>query len=156
MDAQVRQILEWSAEPEKAKGDFSHFTARYAETMGRSFDLEPVNAKRLLTVFGNSYFLSQFLLNHPEETDEIVASPCIETDKRLEDFREELSDALKGDLSPEIFGGILRHYKYREYLRLTIKDLSQAAGLESVMGELSDLAVALIERSLQYLGDRME
>jgi [glutamine synthetase] adenylyltransferase / [glutamine synthetase]-adenylyl-L-tyrosine phosphorylase len=156
MDAQVRQILEWSAEPEKAKSDFSSFIDRYREKTGQAFDLEPVNAKRLLTVFGNSHFLSQFLLNNPEEADGVVDSPCIETDKLLKDFREELSKSSKGNLSLEIFGGILRRYKYREYLRLTIKDLSQAAGLESVMGEISDLAIALIERGLKFLSAQME
>jgi len=153
----VRQILEWSAMPEKAKEDFSHFLQRYREETRHDFDLEPVNAKRLLTVFGNSNFLSQFLLSHPEEADRVVESPCIETDKDLEDFQEELGALLPSkEKDPQVFATRIRRYKYQEFLRMTAKDLSQAAGLESIMGELSDLAAAILQANLQFLRTTME
>jgi glutamate-ammonia-ligase adenylyltransferase len=158
VDAQIRQILDWSGEPDKAHQDFEQFIAHYLDKTGRPFDLEPVNAKRLLSIFGNSHFLSQFLIQNPEEADTVVSSPCIETDKTLKDFHKDLSHSFKtlSSLSLEEFGKKIRFYKYRELLRLTVKDLSQAAGLESVLGELSDLAIAIIQTSLKFLMHPME
>jgi glutamate-ammonia-ligase adenylyltransferase len=82
-----------------------------------------------------------------------VASPSIETDKKPGDFAEELAELLRkpSALSPADFDQKIRRYKYREYLRLTVKDFSQAAGLASVMHELSDLAVVLLKANLEYL-----
>ncbi|MFO1520053.1 MAG: hypothetical protein U1F57_10385 [bacterium] len=157
MDAQTRQILEWSGEPERAAHDFKSFNERYREATGQAFDLEPVNAKRLLTIFGNSHFLTHFLIENPLEADLLVASPAIETDKKLGDFQEEIQEIL-GDSSHshEEFGRRLRLYKYREYLRLTVKDLSQAANLQPVLGEISDLAIAILQSALNFLMEEMQ
>ncbi len=152
MDAQTRQILEWSGESKKAFLDFEEFCRLYRETTQQEFDLEPVNAKRLLSIFGNSFFLTRFLLKYPEEADVVVSSPCFETDKSIQEFTEELNLLIpdKNKLSPEEFGQKLRFYKYREYLRLTAKDLSQVATLSTVLNELSYLATALIQKTYEY------
>lgn len=158
MDAQVRQILEWAGEPERARRDYECFLEAYLRETKTPFDTEPVNAKRLVTLFGNSHFLSRFLIRHPRQADPLIHSPAIETDKKIEDFREDLKAELSNssELSLEEFGKRLIFYKYREYLRLTIKDLSQAAGLESIMRELSELALSLIEAAYQYLHQRLQ
>jgi len=150
MDAQTRQILEWSGEPEKAFFDFQTFCQVYQEKTGQTFDLEPVNAKRLLSIFGNSFFLTRFLLKHPEEADGVVSSPCFETDKSIQEFTEELNLLVPAPNNLAEFGEKLRFYKYREYLRLTAKDLSQVAGLSTVLNELSYLAAALIQKTYEY------
>lgn len=157
MDPQIRQILDWSGEPEQALRDFASFLSLYREKSGQDFDLESVNAKRLLSIFGNSNFLTNFLFRHPLEADVLLESPCIETDKKIEDYREDLGLLLpKGsEVALEEFGRILRHYKYREFLRLTVKDLSQAAAMENLLGEISDLAIALCEISFQYFYDQL-
>ncbi len=157
MDAQTRQILEWSGEPEKAFFDFQIFCQRYQEKTGQEFDLEPVNAKRLLSIFGNSFFLTRFLLKHPEEADGVVSSPCFETDKSIQEFTEELNLFIPNifELPLSEFGKKLRFYKYREYLRLTAKDLSQVAGLSTVLNELSYLATALIQKTYEYFYARL-
>src|SRR5215471_8471267 len=127
MDAQIRQILDWSGEPKRATEDFQQFLSEYRAKRKHEFDLEPVNAKRLVSVFGNSHFLTHFLIQHPEEADFVVASPSIETDKKPTDFEEELAELLtsKTELPQEEFERRIRRYKYREYLRLTVKDFSQ-------------------------------
>jgi len=152
MDPQIRQILDWSGEPEQALRDFQAFLEAYRQACGRDFDCEPVNAKRLLSIFGNSHFLTHFLLRHPLEADGVVESPCIETDKKIEDYREDLAALFPEGTELELvdFGKRARQYKYREFLRLTVKDLSQAAGMEGLLGEISDLAIALTEASFRY------
>ncbi|MBL7685835.1 MAG: hypothetical protein JNK65_07385, partial [Deltaproteobacteria bacterium] len=158
MDAQIRQILDWSGNPERALHDFNSFLRLYSEKMGRSFDLETVNAKRLLSIFGNSFFLSEWLMKNPEEADRTVESPCIETDKKLKDYDLELEEAFKAlpIQTLDSVSSLLRHYKYQEYLRLTLKDLSQAAGIESILSEISDLATCLVQKSLLYLLKEMQ
>ncbi len=152
MDPQIQQILDWSGEPEQAARDFSTFLNTYETSAGQAFDLDSVNAKRLLSIFGNSNFLTHFLLRHPLEADLLLESPCIETDKKIDDYREDLSLWIPEfkELSLNDFGKKLRHYKYREFLRLTVKDLSQAAALENLLLEISDLAIAISEISFQY------
>ncbi len=152
IDAQIRQILDWSGEPQRAYEDFLLFSQKYIDFAGKDFDLEPVNAKRLLSIFGNSHFLSQFLIRYPLEADSLVASPCIETDKKLSDFEEDLLLAPERleSFSDEEFASHLCRYKYREFLRLTVKDLSQAAGQETVLSEISNLAIALVRAALAY------
>ncbi len=152
MDSQIKQILEWSGEPSRALHDFEQFTRNYQKKAGQAFDLEPVNAKRLLSLFGNSHFLSLFLLKHPLEADSIVNSPALESDKKIENYREDLAELFVDltQLSSLEFGKKIRHYKYQEYLRLTVKDLSEAAGMESLLAEISDLAIAIIETCYQY------
>ncbi len=147
MQTQIRQILDWSGEPEQAFRDFDIFLNEYQKVSGHPFDLEPINAKRLLSIFGNSYFLTHFILQYPLEADTLVNSPCIETDKKIEDYREDLNALFPAlqDSSLLEFGKKIRLYKYREFLRMTVKDLSQAAGMESLLGEISDLAIAIAE-----------
>lgn len=152
MDPQIQQILDWSGEPEQASRDFSTFLSTYQNISGHTFDLDSVNAKRLLSIFGNSNFLTHFLLRHPLEADLLLESPCIETDKKIDDYREDLSLWMPHfkELSLNDFGKKLRHFKYREFLRLTVKDLSQAASLENLLTEISDLAIAISEMSCEY------
>lgn len=158
LDGQSRQILEWSGHPEKALHDFRHFSEAYHEKTRRAFDLDAVHAKRLLSIFGNSHFLSHFLIEHPEEADLLVASPYIETDKTQGDFQDDLKDLNERaeHLNPDDFLAEMTRFKYREFLRLTVKDLSEAASLQSILGELSDLAVVIIQNSLAFLLQRME
>ncbi len=157
VDSQIRQILDWSGEPELALQDFNEFLQKYRDLSGQEFDLEPVNAKRLLSIFGNSHFLTHFLFRHPLEADKVVESNCIETDKKIEDYREDLSPLIAQikNLDLPHFGKKIRHYKYQEYLRITAKDLSQAAGMESILSEISDLAIAITEVSYQYFYEKL-
>ncbi len=151
MDAQTRQILEWSGEPEKAKADFSQFLLGYQEKTGRSFDLESVNAKRLLTLFGNSHFLTRFLIQHPGEADALVTSLYIETDKSLKNYKNEIHQMTRSFSHSEEFEKKILFYKYREFLRLTIKDLSQSTSLPSLLQEISDLAIAILQAGLDFI-----
>ncbi len=130
---------------------------KYRAASGKDFDLEPVNAKRLLSIFGNSHFLTHFLFRHPLEADKVVESNCIETDKKIGDYREELAPLLaqRKNLDIHHFGKKIRHYKYGEYLRMSAKDLSQAANMESILAEISDLAIALTETCYQYFYEQL-
>lgn len=152
LNPQIRQILERSGEAEQAIHDFDAFLKSYHEYKGSAFDLEPVNAKRLVSIFGNSQFLTHFLLRHPGEADLIVESSALETDKNRIDYEADLIKIFPDLplLSVEEFGRKIRHYKYREFLRMTVKDLSDAAGIENLLGEISDLAIAITETCYQY------
>lgn len=158
MDAQSKQILDWSGEPERARQDYQEFAQSYLREKGEEFDLDPINAKRLLTLFGNSHFLSRFLIQNPLLADSVVHSPCIETDKQLEDFCEDLAFlAEKASTLPLAqIGQKLRFYKYRELLRLTVKDLSQAASTETLLKEISELAIAIVRTALRLVRHELQ
>ncbi len=153
MDAQIRQILEWSGNPIIAHDDFSAFLKGYLEKTGSPFDLESVNAKRLLTIFGNSHFLTRFLIQNPKEADQLITSPFLETDKSAANHEEDLQMLFPDfkSFDPKTFGQKILYYKYQEYLRFTVKDLSQTAGQETILKEISALARAIVSTCLNYL-----
>ncbi|MBF0491763.1 MAG: hypothetical protein HQM15_03185 [Deltaproteobacteria bacterium] len=157
MDAQIRQILEWSGEPVTALHAFEQLQELYLQYKGHALDLEPVNTKRMLSILGNSHFLTQFLLKNAAEIDLLTESNAIETEKKMEHFLEELS-VLSETYSHNVddFKLQLRNYKYREFLRITVKDLSQAAGQKIILEELSDLACALVQAALGFELKRLQ
>ncbi len=157
MDAQIRQILEWSGEPVTALHAFEQLQEVYHEYKGHALDLEPVNTKRLLSILGNSHFLTHFLMKHASEIDLLTESNAIETEKKIEQFLEELNEIAEANPdNNDQFHSQLRHYKYKEFLRITVKDLSQAAGQKIILEELSDLAYALVQASLNFELKRLQ
>jgi len=152
MNLPIKQILEQSGEPEKALQDFEEFLLAYKNETGESFQPESSQAKKLLTLFGNSHFLGRFLVQHPREADEVIQSPYLENEKLLKNFQDDLSQLCSdlSQISEKDFGKKIRLYKYSEFLRLTVKDLSQSGSMESILNELSFLAISVIQISYEY------
>ncbi len=152
MNPQIKQILEWSGEPERALQDFEAFLLAHQSQTGATFQLESSQAKKLLTLFGNSHFLSQFLIRQPEIAEKAIESSFLEKEKHLKIFQQDLAELFPNlsRISEEEFGKKIRIYRYSEFLRLTIKDLSQSGSMESILNELSSLAISIIQICFEY------
>jgi len=100
---------------------------------------------RLLTVCGSSPFLAGILARDPGCFRELFRDRLLEL-KRTE---TEMLAALRAQVGtdtdfPALFP-LLRRFKYREMLRIAIRDLNGIAPLEEVTAELSSLAAACLQ-----------
>lgn len=109
--------------------------------------LNTTDQRCIATLFGQSHFLSQYVVRHGEMVKKITRSPHLNKKKCVKDFCVEIARELDDSsvLDPAI---ILRRYKYRELCRITIKDLC-GCPQEDVLYELSALADTILQAAHQ-------
>lgn len=108
----------------------------------------------LMTIAG-SRFLSSVLMRHPRLVKTIFLQDGYLVQKFREDYQRELLQRVTAIKKPEEFNRLLRIYKEEEYLRIGCRDLASLAGVETVMGELSDLAAACTSVALDFHWQRL-
>jgi glutamate-ammonia-ligase adenylyltransferase len=133
-----------SADPCEAATFFADFCTAYKSFCGRLLD-ESSCAPDVLTIFGNSRFLALHLMRHPEEYDTLLASRYRQIEKPMSVFQTEVSAALKNS---EDSLSALKRYKYRELIRLTIKEL-KLEDQRVIWREMSHLITALVNAHTQ-------
>ncbi|MBI2500859.1 MAG: hypothetical protein HYW02_05230 [Deltaproteobacteria bacterium] len=101
----------------------------------------------LLSLLGNSRFLVDFLLRHPEIIKKNLIRKTFSARKTEGRMKQEISTLLKKGFRNDDISAqkILRLYKYSEFVRITVRDLSALASFEEIGLELSSLANALID-----------
>jgi glutamate-ammonia-ligase adenylyltransferase len=112
-------------------------------------------SRLLLSLFGTSDFLSKRFLRHPELIDALLReTPRVEI-KEPATFRRELGERLAllpgdgpADVRLEDELGELRRYRNEEILRVGLADIAGYLELPAVMAQLTDLAEACLDRSL--------
>jgi len=137
----IESYLKLSASPDNACQQYEQFIESYQKSLKKEFDPKRKNADRLLKIFGNSQFLSRFLIQHPETTDKALTSSYLKKEKNRAIFEKDLQKIIQKK-STEWLKKI-RHYKYEEFLRITLKILSgEDTGM--VLRELSNLALGIL------------
>lgn len=121
----LNTLFSLSGCPNEAFADWESFLASYRQQFGK--DLKVSGSESFLKLFGNSRFLTRFLIRHPE--------------------------ALKGK-APKLVpsadpASLLRKYKYAELLRITCSDL-EGGPQESIFKELSLLARTIVQYADQF------
>lgn len=111
----------------------------------------------LISLFGGSRFLSNYLLTSPKEIINWLFDPrVIDTPRKKEDFLRELEKMFTvqgSEFRLEEEMGILRRFKKREMLRIGLRDLSGKAELLETMEDLTYLADAIIDKTYE-ISDR--
>src|SRR5437588_4313455 len=151
--------------PEKESADIDSFIETLPDPAGaRTFlrrleAADPAAAKksrsnprllsRMLTLAGNSPFLSETLLRHPEQISWLKA----ETERHFDRVKsvEQLSEELARFIARTIDGDDalrLARFKRRELLRIYLRDCLRIATLSEVTEELSNLADVILRYSL--------
>ena len=84
--------------------------------------------------------------------DEIVTSPFLKKKKTLEQMSNELIRILLDfdSLEKEILKKQLRSFKYKEYLRITVRDLAELCPFEETLEELSAVAISCLDLALFF------
>ncbi len=105
----------------------------------------------LIQVFGNSNFLSRWALRFPEKVGEELQKPLLHP-WNFEDFRFQLRQQIRGfpKTDRQTFLNCLTDFKYRQFFRITLRDLGFKRPFPEIVGEFSQLARAILDLSLEW------
>jgi len=137
-------LFQHSANPEEAENFFANFRKAFRQNHQKEFVPDETNLS-FLKIFGNSKFLCRFAINNTWVYEQYLGSKFKGTEKPLEQFTSEIKTIVTNEAQPD---STLKKYKYQEFLRLTLKELS---GMDqaTTYRELSHLAAALVAHSVK-------
>ena len=152
LDAAARACAA-SADPPTALAALLRWAEAWIARFGRPPLIDEPLLSRLVPVLAGSRFLVRELCAHPRLGRHLAVTPFYEVAKpraRLErEVKKRLARVPPGDEAALLKA--LRRFKYREFLRITARDLGGAGALPDVAAELSLLAEVLVDQSLQRI-----
>ncbi|MBT8129913.1 MAG: bifunctional glutamine synthetase adenylyltransferase/deadenyltransferase, partial [Gammaproteobacteria bacterium] len=102
-------------------------------------------------VWACSEFVARLCIRRPEMVVELI-DEGLETARSPDDYQQRVAAAIAGaDATDEGLMRALRLLRQKEMVRIAWRDLTGLADVEHILHELSDLAVAVIEQTLDYL-----
>lgn len=119
-----------AAVPEEAHHDWARFEESCRQSGIKTFPPKTPLLEPFARLFGNSRFLTRFVIRHPELALKVVKENVIPAHVRGNDKWNEWLNKV-------------RLYKYTELLRITVKDFARAPQ-EVILKELSDLALSIL------------
>lgn len=134
-----------SAHPEEGATHHEEFLHAAKSAISQNFSILPEH-ENFVRLFGNSRFLSRFVIRHPKMFTRFANDPYRETEKPYGVFENEIREATRSATTTPEFVQTLKNYKYGEYVRLTLRELMFKDQPE-IYREFSGLALA-IGRSL--------
>lgn len=144
-----------TADPEMALLNLERWSAALPSPAG-TFGLlrdDPRLLADLLTIFGASQYLADILIRDPWLYS-LFTEPA--GPRELPDYEAAIRHALAALHRPESRTDALRRIKRREFLRIGWRDLARGAPLEETVGEISDLAEALIAGAFQLAREAVD
>jgi len=144
------KIQQWAAESPDPPGLLAAF-----DRLGTALPAAPSDEllKALARLFELSEFLPRMLARRPALVRRVARFATSAIEKPLQDFLQESTPILNG-ISVADEAGLyrrLRLYKYRELVRLMVRDLVQGAETEELGRELSHLAQAILSTALEWV-----
>ncbi len=110
---------------------------------------DPDGLRSLLAVLGYSSFLSALIQRHPEDYVWLMREAGLFTARTAAVMEADLAARLPAGAEPAQASPVLRRQKYREMLRIGVKDLLGAAPFPETVREISALAEASIEAAVE-------
>lgn len=146
-------FLQHQPDPDMALNNWERFTRSLREP-GRHYRLllaQPRRLDILMSIFSGSQFLSDVLIRHPEFFGWATLPENLRRVRTREQVRA-LFQALSSRAgSHEEWLELLRRYRLREILRIGIRDIFLGQPLDIIVGELSSVAEAVLEVSLERI-----
>ena len=129
--------------------------------LSKSTDIErllsdPKNARGMLRLLGSSNFLANFIINNAEIMDQFFTVNFLKQQVDKEEHLEEIRNLLSSSQTAEDFKAAIRHYKYRQLLRITYLSLDESLDVPQTVRELSSLADSIINACLNRAMDILE
>jgi glutamate-ammonia-ligase adenylyltransferase len=136
-----------SPSPEQALTHLEQFLERVGARTSfyALLDENPRILKFLLRLFGTSFYLSSFFIQHPELLDAFVLAEASSPRRTRDLMAQELLQELRALPSFEEKLDALRRYHHTELLRIGLNDLYGALDLHAVSDQLTGLAEACLE-----------
>jgi glutamate-ammonia-ligase adenylyltransferase len=141
------QSLAEAPDPEMALLNLERWASQLATPRG-VFPLlreDPRLRDELVALFGSSQYLADILVRESWLYSLLLDRPG---PRSADEYREIVASSLRTLRRPESRRGALRRVKRREFLRIGWRDLARGVPLEETVGEISDLADALIQSAL--------
>ncbi|HZA13975.1 MAG TPA: bifunctional [glutamate--ammonia ligase]-adenylyl-L-tyrosine phosphorylase/[glutamate--ammonia-ligase] adenylyltransferase, partial [Myxococcaceae bacterium] len=137
-------------DPDQALRHFAAFLGALRAPQGYLALLEraPAVGRRLLNLFGQSDYLSQYFLRHPELVDALMQPEQALARRPTDELRRELAARAARYDDPEQRLGALRRFKNEELLRIAINDISDELDPSGVAEQLTALADAALDQCL--------
>jgi glutamate-ammonia-ligase adenylyltransferase len=110
---------------------------------------QPMRLELLLGIFAGSQFLSDALVRNPGFLDWVVAPEVLHKVRDTRDIEEDLRRVASGCTSHGEWLNRLRRLRRREMLRIGIRDICLGVSTRDVMLELSRLAEAITQATLE-------
>lgn len=109
-------------------------------------------------VFVCSDFVAKTCTQHPELLSELVASNDLYASYPQDHIREHLAELIskaQHPLTAKTLGALLRGFRRREMLRIAWRDLAGWCNLEAVMTDMTALAEACLQTTLDVLNENL-
>jgi glutamate-ammonia-ligase adenylyltransferase len=110
---------------------------------------DPDGIRSLMVILGYSNFLSSLIMRSPADYIWLMREVGLADSRSLADMRLDLLTAADHELDLEETGELLRANKYREMLRIGVRDLLGSASLVETISDISNLAEASIDISVE-------
>lgn len=148
-----------SADPDGCLNNFERVSgaAQGREEFLSILSWHPESVKLLAPVLASSRFLTTFLMGDPEGLLGWLFSPGrLDGPASREDMVREAAALCPADTHAKDAMGRLRRFKYREFLRITVRDLLGRADIPETTLELSNLADAALEAAIRVASAELE
>jgi glutamate-ammonia-ligase adenylyltransferase len=142
--------LTQSSDPDRALFNLAKFSHSIGGRTGFLTLLaeNPQTLRLLITLFGDSQFLTDLFLNRPELIDTLIRVDLTRIEKNKNEMLGELHDAIAEYEDIEGKLNALRRYKNEEFIRIGLHDLGGTIELIQVLTQLTDLADACVQSAL--------
>jgi len=129
----------------------TRFEEAYQILSGKSFNFRHPSAQRFLSIFGQSSALAEKLIRNASWADDFMSDPDWERQKSKEELRRELDDMIHRERPNDIVSWqrCLRHFKYRQMIRIAARDLHAKSGAQEILCEWSDVADVIIDKTYE-------
>ena len=114
----------------------------------RLLEQHNILAHYAITIFGNSGYLGETVLQNPDLLQGFVRKSVLDRSFSREDFEPALTRFL-GRSEPDNISAVLARFKRREYVRILLRDALRIAPLAETTAEISALSDVLIEKALR-------
>jgi glutamate-ammonia-ligase adenylyltransferase len=137
-------------DPDQALRHFAAFLGGLRAPQGylALFERAPPVGRRLLNLFGQSDYLTQYFLRHPELVDALMQPEFADAHKPPQRIRDELATRAARYDDPEQKLGAMRRFKNEEVLRIALNDISRELDVPGVAPQLTALADAVLDECL--------
>jgi glutamate-ammonia-ligase adenylyltransferase len=147
-----------SPSPEQALNHLEEFLERVgARTSFYALLAEnPPTLTSLMRLFGTSFYLSNFLVQHPELLDALVLGEASSPHRGRDPMARELAEDLRTVPSFEERLDVLRRYHHTELLRIGLNDLYGTLETQEVSEQLTDLAEVCLKAAWELCKEELE
>ncbi len=145
-----------SADPDTALVRLENFLARIGPKTGLFLLLlqNPATLELMVRLMSSSAYLARVLTAHPGILDGLIDSRS-RTVKSREELQAELHELTGPVEDEEERAGLIRRFKAEETVRIAVQDLTEGLPLERISDQLSDLAEAVLETTLELAGENL-